>query len=269
MIRSRRAWLIGGVVGTALGCGADVDERPQPLDPCANSCDIEQCGFDPGRVVAIDAGGSFTCALHERGVIQCWGAGDYGQIGHGSYPWVSRPRQVKDLCDAVAFNAGGCAIRGDGSLTCWGPTTIHLFGEYGDPTSVPVPVPLPGRVQTTWRDCVLLEASHELFCWGRIGADEDGHYTVYSPEPIALPQQSVRSLDHAAHSCAALEDGRAFCWGVNYLGQLGDGTKDWTIEPVQVVGLSEVRQVATVTDATCALHGSDGRVSCWGDATHV
>jgi len=38
------------------------------------------------------------------------------------------------------------------------------------------------------------------------------------------------------HSCGVTTDDRAYCWGHNYLGQLGDGTNDPHLLPVPVAG---------------------------------
>jgi alpha-tubulin suppressor-like RCC1 family protein len=37
-----------------------------------------------------------------------------------------------------------------------------------------------------------------------------------------------------AHSLALLADGRLFAWGDNRFGQLGDGTREVRLRPVQV-----------------------------------
>jgi alpha-tubulin suppressor-like RCC1 family protein len=47
-----------------------------------------------------------------------------------------------------------------------------------------------------------------------------------------------------AHSLALLDDGTVRAWGVNGVGQLGDGTTDFRSTPVPVVGLTNVRAVA-------------------------
>jgi hypothetical protein len=62
------------------------------------------------------------------------------------------------------------------------------------------------------------------------------------------------------HTCALRRDGDVVCWGLNDVGQLGDGTLDQSYSPVAVRGLHEV---ATLLP-TCALLRS-GEVRCWGD----
>ncbi len=71
-------------------------------------------------------------------------------------------------------------------------------------------------------------------------------------------------------TCNLLYNGTVQCWGLNTLGQLGDGSyvdrwqATWTDgTPAQVVGLSGIKQIAVGDAHACALL-SDGTVQCWG-----
>ncbi|MEI8254470.1 MAG: hypothetical protein WCJ30_02235 [Deltaproteobacteria bacterium] len=63
------------------------------------------------------------------------------------------------------------------------------------------------------------------------------------------------------HTCAALRDGRAVCWGWNNSGQLGDGTTVMRAAPAVVPNLTDVVQVALGASTTCARR-ADGTVWC-------
>ena len=66
------------------------------------------------------------------------------------------------------------------------------------------------------------------------------------------------------HSCA-LADGRAYCWGGNQSGQLGDGTFVSKSGPVAVAGALAGKVVSAISAGmihTCAL--AEGRAYCWG-----
>jgi alpha-tubulin suppressor-like RCC1 family protein len=68
------------------------------------------------------------------------------------------------------------------------------------------------------------------------------------------------------HTCAALADGSAHCWGGNGSGQLGDGTLTSTDLPTPVSGLgsgSGVTLIAAGAYHTCAVT-ADGAAHCWG-----
>jgi alpha-tubulin suppressor-like RCC1 family protein len=65
------------------------------------------------------------------------------------------------------------------------------------------------------------------------------------------------------HACALTQAGEVRCWGRNFSGQLGDGTRQDRTRPVKIAGLSEVAQLAAFGARTCAVK-RDGTVLCWG-----
>ena len=65
-------------------------------------------------------------------------------------------------------------------------------------------------------------------------------------------------------SCGVTTDHRAYCWGDNRLGELGDGTTTSSPKPVAVGGGHTFSEVRTNFDRTCGLSYPDGRAYCWG-----
>ncbi|HKU39633.1 MAG TPA: hypothetical protein VJR89_15845 [Polyangiales bacterium] len=82
-------------------------------------------------------------------------------------------------------------------------------------------------------------------------------------EPSA-PVRSVSTFNRA--TCALLEDGSVRCWGDNTWGQLGDGTFENRLRPVQVRELQSVVQLDVGLLRACAVM-QDGQLRCWGDNT--
>jgi hypothetical protein len=71
-------------------------------------------------------------------------------------------------------------------------------------------------------------------------------------------------------TCVADSAGVASCWGLNYSGQIGDGTEDDRIAPVRVAGLSaSVSEISTGGGYrggfSCAV--ASGLVKCWGSGS--
>ncbi len=65
-------------------------------------------------------------------------------------------------------------------------------------------------------------------------------------------------------ACALLVAGTISCWGSNYDGQLGDGTRQDSTAPRQVQVDATITKISLGGDTACALT-QDGYVYCWGN----
>jgi alpha-tubulin suppressor-like RCC1 family protein len=175
----------------------------------------------------------------------------------------------------VAMAAGvssTCALSQLGVLFCWGE---NRFGELGDGTRTPRPLPTP--VQTslrfvsvtgthgTSRTCATTAAGG-AYCWGYNlnGELGDGsRQDRYLPAPVGggVP---FRTLSSSYHTCGVGYDDRAYCWGLALGGALGNGgaTGD-TAQPVPVAGDPRFRSVTNGMEFSCGLTAA-GIGYCWG-----
>ena len=70
------------------------------------------------------------------------------------------------------------------------------------------------------------------------------------------------------HSCGVTTDNRAYCWGDNGYGDLGDGTQIMRLKPVGVIGDLQFRSLsAGFGFHTCGVT-TEYRVYCWGWNEH-
>jgi hypothetical protein len=65
------------------------------------------------------------------------------------------------------------------------------------------------------------------------------------------------------HTCGVTRDNRAWCWGHNFTGQLGDGTTTDHPVPAPVAGGLSFRTVSVGNDHSCGVT-TDDRAYCWG-----
>ncbi|NCD19639.1 MAG: hypothetical protein EOL89_06615, partial [Actinobacteria bacterium] len=195
-------------------------------------------------VVAISAGGSYTCALTSNGAFWCWGSNKYGQLGTGEPLTLENPYPMQvDLEDVSAFTAGdyhGCATNGDGT-SCWGGFWQEDAVLQDGSVWSPVPVLVDGLDAVAvdgggYHTCAIT-TDDELVCWGGniegqlgIGTFE----TTTDPTPVEGIGAVTMVSTGGSHTCAVDTEGALWCWGYNGDGQLGDGSTDNSAVPVLV-----------------------------------
>ena len=96
-----------------------------------------------------------------------------------------------------------------------------------------------------------------------IGPGKTQMFTATSVSPSTFGSISSISAGEE-HTCALLPNGTAECWGLNYTGQLGDGTTNNSATPVVVNGLTGATAVSAGGAHTCAVI-TGGTAECWGD----
>jgi hypothetical protein len=83
-----------------------------------------------------------------------------------------------------------------------------------------------------------LTAGGDAWCWGdnAWGTLGDGTRTSrFAPVAVALPgARRVREIAVAGQICALADDDTVWCWGHNDHGQVGDGSTEDRLTPVQI-----------------------------------
>jgi alpha-tubulin suppressor-like RCC1 family protein len=178
----------------------------------------------------------------------CWGYGALGQIGDGKTFQRRWPRAVAGQLSFRQVFAGGahsCGVTHDDRAYCWGN---NFDGRIGDGTNTDrlKPVAVAGGLRFsglnagTVHTCAVSTADR-AYCWGNNTAGQlgDGTTTHRSvPVPVSgglrIDGVSPGSGSENTHTCGVTTANRAYCWGSNLLGQLGDGTRTDRPTPVAV-----------------------------------
>lgn len=104
-------------------------------------------------------------------------------------------------------------------------------------------------------------------CWGsnNYGQLGDGTTTnrLTPTDVVGLSSGIVGVFAGDGHSCALTSTGDVLCWGAGTYGQLGNGATTNSAVPVDVVGISNVIELALGNAHTCALTAA-GSMACWG-----
>ncbi|MHB8289687.1 MAG: hypothetical protein ACYDEY_10700 [Acidimicrobiales bacterium] len=165
-----------------------------------------------------------------------------GELGDGSTNNSDVPVPVVGITNAVSVVGGDCythcAVLTTGAVDCWGS---NVCGELGNALMFPA----------------VVGYSDVPVAVGKVVSNVSG--TVFSKITNAI---SVAA--GAGNYCAAPATGAMDCWGVDYDGELGNGSTSNSNSPIGVTNIANaVSVVAAQYDSYCATFAT-GAVYCWG-----
>ena len=234
--------------------------------------------------VAVASGYDHTCALREGGKVSCWGHNEFGQIGNDrdfitkvlNDSFIADPSEVVSLDDAIAITAGGavsCAVRANGTISCWGSNAYNRMGNSEALSANPTPLPISGIYDAVGvaagsnHTCIVRQGG-SVSCLGSniYGELGDGQSDLFTSEQV-----KVVSIDDAVdlssslhHSCVLHSTSEVSCWGRFWKGQAGDAaTGDTPPVPIKVDGITDATYMAAGSLVSCAAREND-EILCWG-----
>jgi alpha-tubulin suppressor-like RCC1 family protein len=225
----------------------------------------------------VSAGFNHTCGVASGYRAYCWGWNTYGQMGNGEIRYDQRwPSPVIGGLRFRQISAGTlhtCGVTSGYRAYCWGD---------GDPW----PTPVEGghffrQVSAGEEHTCGVTTDDQAYCWGDNTFGQLGNGTSdpsgarqQIPVPVigGLRFRAVSTGDY--HTCGVTPTNRAYCWGRDATGELGDGTSydicTWDrgdvpcrTSPSAVAGGYRLRQVDAGAHHTCGVT-TDNRAFCWG-----
>ncbi len=246
----------------------------------------------------ISAGTTHACGLTGNGAAYCWGDAFYGALGDSSttgpdqcsipggsvIPCSTKPVAVAGGLSFVAIDAGTyhtCAITHAGVAYCWGGNSAGQLGD-DTTTATTIPVAVTGGLTFTsisageGHTCAVATGGAP-YCWGDnyYGQLGNGKATLYSTAPAAVSGGLTFSMTSAAdatngYACGLTTAGAGYCWGYDFVGQLGLGNTtglDRTVPNPVTGGLTFAMISVGGTDGglgvTCGVTAT-GTAYCWG-----
>jgi alpha-tubulin suppressor-like RCC1 family protein len=171
----------------------------------------------------VAAGGWHTCGVLPTNYAYCWGQNTDGRLGDGTTQNRSRPTPVARGLRFVQVDAG----------------YYHSCG---------------------------VTVTNLAFCWGLSNYGQLGNGGIRTRlQPVIVADGQIRFRQVSLgplHSCGITTEDRAYCWGANFGGQLGDGTTTQRPRPVPVAGGLRFRRI-DAAGYTCGLT-TDNKAYCWG-----
>lgn len=229
------------------------------------------------ELVSVASGASHSCGLTAEGTLYCWGANISGSLGDGTTDPHLSPTLASAVSGPVRRVSCGrevtCVVlEATGGVQCFGG---DLWGERGAgaapdgllPNDVVGLTSGVADVAAGWEFTCALTTAGGVSCWGHNNSGQLGGGTTASqtraPVPVMLAGPAVAVTAGGTHACALLIDGRAQCWGANDDGRLGNGGREVTYPPVDVVSLpGPVTAITAGYWHTCAIAANQG--FCWG-----
>ena len=230
---------------------------------------------------SLGLGALHTCGLTAQGAAYCWGSNGRGQLGDGTTTDRAAPVAVTGGHSFAAITAGGftlghtCAVTSVGQVYCWGNNSSGQLGiGTADQAAHPVPAPVTGGVVFASLSAGLgshtcgLTSAGGAYCWGGNpwGALGDGT-DVSKSSPVAVTGGIVFAKlapgGFVGHTCGVTGAGKAYCWGDNEVGAVGNGTLVDALAPAAIAGQLVFSSLDSGYRHTCG-RTTAGVLYCWG-----
>lgn len=244
------------------------------------------------------------CAVASDDKVYCWGENDNGQIGDNTNANKLSPVAVNDKLTyagetikdfSVASNTihedAFCVLTNSQKMYCWGGNLIFPFGddESAEDLTVPRQLIMQGSLAGKTVKSIaskfennlgcLIASDDNVYCWGdqqngKLGNGLENSVVQYNPVAVSrntvLNGKSIKKVTIGSEfACAMSTDGKAYCWGKNNYGQLGNGSSDATssipveVDMAGVLSGKTIKDIESGKEHTCVL-ANDNRIYCWG-----
>ena len=247
------------------------------------------------KQIEPSSAGNHSCVIASDDKAYCWGHNGFGQLGNNNTVNSLTPVAVdtagvlasKTIKQIASGGISSCVIASDDKAYCWGSNN---FGQLGNGnlknSSTPTPVSTTGvlagktikQITAGTSYFCVIASDDKAYCWGggRRGALGNGStlsLVISTPTPVSttgvLAGKTIKQITAGTEfTCAIASDDKAYCWGSNSSGQLGNNSTINSGVPVAVntsgvLAGKTIKQISAGSSHTCAI-ASDDKAYCWG-----
>lgn len=246
-----------GLIALAIGCSSGTTDSSTTTtgNPTGgNSQTVAVVTITPSTL-SLSVGGTGTLAAQ---AISSTGATITGK----SVAWSSSNTSIATVAAGVVVGVGPGVALITATIDSKNAVVSVTVAAPVSPQAIFASI-APGGSHT----CAL-NAAGLAYCWGYNLNGQLGNGTQNeAPKPTAVSLNiafaSISSGDNHTCGVALSPKGAAYCWGQNFLGQIGDGSKTDRFAPVLVSGGINFFSVSAGNGFTCGL-AVDGSAYCWG-----
>jgi alpha-tubulin suppressor-like RCC1 family protein len=231
------------------GAGADIGMIGSYGTPILDTTLVNESFAVERLFYQIDAGASHSIAISKNGRVFGWGLNSSGQLGDDSVTQRLTPVSVfgaaKTFCTISGSDSHSLAIDKNGRAWAWGTNTLGQLGD-NSATSRRTPIRVLGDIKTfcqisaATQHSLAIDKNGSAWGWGYNRFGRLGNNSLTSqrtPVSVAGQQKTFCAISAGnAYSFAIDKYGNAWGWGLNLVGQLGDGTPTSRLTPVSVAG---------------------------------
>ena len=251
--------------------------------------------FGSEGVVSITVYDKMNAAMTASGRLFTWGFNWHGELGDGTEVHKLVPTEVTgnfglavdETIEKISFGLYHTAlITSAGRLFTWGNNS---YGELGTGTTSIVPTLIPTElslsnfgghpivdVSAGYHTTAVVTDTGKLYTWGLNNVGQLGHgTTTNSSVPVEVlstnfDDETVESVNLGfQHTTAITSSGTLYAWGLNNVGQLGDGTfiRKTSPQAIPMFDGTETFAQASPGQETALAITDDGVMYRWGRAS--
>lgn len=286
-----------------ISCTQNTTEKLITIDyyEITKTVTIGQIPLEENDLIAmVDLGGTHSIALSSSGRVFSWGYNNKGQLGDGTTIRTLTPVEITqqfsleqdDKIISVALgDMHSAALSSKGRLFTWG---WNFYGRLGDGTTTNrfVPTEITSLFNLNSDEVITkvalgvscsaaITSEGRLFTWGENASGQLGDGTISNKStPVDITEKFELEGDEKiidasigyVHMGALTSKGRLSAWGNNAYGQLGNGTNNLQVNPIEITSFMDLNTAETpVSIHLGAYHTmvvtSDDRVFTWGNNT--